>query len=159
MTLSPLMNRIIALIILPCIIYIDQATKAWAMVHATIPCHYTSWCMFVTGLNNSLAWSSETELSWIASMGVIALASTGTICVALCLAYAIVYTTAYSIPLSFILAGAISNLYDRLSVGGVIDFILLHHNDLSWPLFNIADIAISIGGIICLVFMFQERNL
>jgi len=50
----------------------------------------------------------------------------------------------YSISLSFILAGAIGNLIDRLRYGYVIDFIDLH----VWPVFNIADSAITIGAIL-----------
>lgn len=44
-----------------------------------------------------------------------------------------------------ILAGAVSNYYDRMFHGGVIDFIVLSWGNLSWPSFNIADAAICIG--------------
>ena len=46
------------------------------------------------------------------------------------------------IGLLFILAGTIGNLIDRLSCGYVIDFIDLR----IWPVFNVADMAITIGG-------------
>ena len=45
---------------------------------------------------------------------------------------------------SLIYAGAIGNLIDRIIFGKVIDFIDLHF----WPVFNIADSSITIGGII-----------
>ncbi len=38
--------------------------------------------------------------------------------------------------------GAVGNLYDRLMVGYVVDFLHLHH----WPVFNVADSCISIGA-------------
>lgn len=42
----------------------------------------------------------------------------------------------------FILAGALGNLYDRIRLGYVIDFL----DFLVWPVFNIADSFITIGG-------------
>lgn len=47
--------------------------------------------------------------------------------------------------LGMILGGAVGNLIDRLRFGWVVDFIHLHWHDLSWPVFNIADSAISVG--------------
>jgi signal peptidase II len=44
-----------------------------------------------------------------------------------------------------VLTGAVSNYYDRLFHGGVIDFILLWLGDWSWPAFNVADMAIVLG--------------
>ncbi|MDI6758664.1 MAG: signal peptidase II [Candidatus Omnitrophota bacterium] len=49
----------------------------------------------------------------------------------------------YSISLSLILAGALGNLIDRLFFGYVIDFLDFR----IWPVFNIADSAITIGAI------------
>ncbi len=47
--------------------------------------------------------------------------------------------------LALVLGGAIGNLYDRLSLGHVIDFILLHAGEHAFPAFNVADSAISVG--------------
>lgn len=49
-----------------------------------------------------------------------------------------------------VLAGAISNLIDRLIYGGVVDFIHLSFCGYSFPIFNIADIAISVGAALIL---------
>ncbi|MFA5095723.1 MAG: signal peptidase II [Candidatus Omnitrophota bacterium] len=46
--------------------------------------------------------------------------------------------------LSLILAGALGNLIDRLRFGYVIDFL----NFYIWPVFNIADSAITVGAIL-----------
>ena len=56
-------------------------------------------------------------------------------------------------PFSFVLAGALGNLYDRIYYGYVIDFIEFYYKDFSWPIFNVADIAISIGIILLLYNM------
>ncbi len=50
------------------------------------------------------------------------------------------------IGLALILAGAIGNLYDRVTLGYVIDFIEVHYQNYYWPAFNIADSAISVGA-------------
>lgn len=49
------------------------------------------------------------------------------------------------LPEFFVLAGAASNLCDRILHGGVIDFLLLYVANWHWPTFNIADCAIFIG--------------
>lgn len=50
----------------------------------------------------------------------------------------------YSVSLGLILAGAIGNLIDRLFCGYVIDFL----DFLIWPVFNVADSAITVGAIL-----------
>ncbi|MBF0185803.1 MAG: signal peptidase II [Magnetococcales bacterium] len=50
-----------------------------------------------------------------------------------------------SIALGCILGGAAGNLVDRIRLGYVVDFIHLHWHDLSWPIFNLADVAIDLG--------------
>jgi signal peptidase II len=61
------------------------------------------------------------------------------------------YLAAYRLPLwtrlslTFVLAGAIGNIYDRVSYGYVVDFILVHYGDLQWPAFNVADSSITFG--------------
>ncbi len=47
--------------------------------------------------------------------------------------------------LALILGGALGNLYDRLVYGYVVDFLEFYLGSYSWPTFNIADTAISIG--------------
>jgi len=49
--------------------------------------------------------------------------------------------------LGFILAGAVGNLIDRIFLGYVIDFLDFHVAPFFyWPVFNIADSAITIGA-------------
>ena len=44
-----------------------------------------------------------------------------------------------------IIAGALSNIFDRVINGFVIDFLYFHYKEFYWPAFNFADIYISIG--------------
>ena len=52
----------------------------------------------------------------------------------------------YIIAFSLILGGAIGNLIDRIFLGYVIDFIDFRR----WPVFNLADSAITIGAMVIL---------
>ncbi len=53
----------------------------------------------------------------------------------------------YIVAFSLILGGAIGNLIDRIYFGYVVDFIDLR----IWPVFNIADSAITIGAVVILL--------
>lgn len=60
----------------------------------------------------------------------------------------------YIIGFSLILGGAIGNLIDRMMFGHVIDFIDFQ----VWPVFNIADSAITVGAVIILWTCFPEKK-
>jgi signal peptidase II len=48
--------------------------------------------------------------------------------------------------MALIMGGALGNVADRIRLGYVVDFILVHYNDWYFPAFNIADSAITIGA-------------
>lgn len=50
--------------------------------------------------------------------------------------------------LGMILGGALGNLIDRLYPGQVIDFIDVGIASHRWPVFNLADSAVTVGGIL-----------
>ncbi|OGX09376.1 MAG: signal peptidase II, partial [Omnitrophica WOR_2 bacterium GWA2_37_7] len=60
-------------------------------------------------------------------------------------------TRSYIVAFSLIFGGAIGNLIDRITLGYVVDFIDFRF----WPVFNIADSAITIGAIVILFKCFQ----
>jgi signal peptidase II len=51
-----------------------------------------------------------------------------------------------SLALALVLGGALGNLYDRIVLGHVIDFISVYFRDWRFATFNVADAAISIGA-------------
>jgi signal peptidase II len=51
-----------------------------------------------------------------------------------------------SASLAFIVGGALGNVWGRIELGYVVDFISLHYQSSYFPTFNIADIAINIGA-------------
>ena len=61
--------------------------------------------------------------------------------------------------LGCIVGGALGNMVDRFMFGGVIDFIWFYYGDWSFPIFNVADIAINIGvGFILIDAFLQFRQ-
>jgi signal peptidase II len=53
--------------------------------------------------------------------------------------------------LGLILGGAIGNLIDRVYDGAVIDFIEMGIGGHWWPVYNVADIAVTVGAILLLL--------
>ena len=53
--------------------------------------------------------------------------------------------TLFCLALSLVLGGALGNLYDRLTLGYVVDFLFFHYQGWYWPAFNVADSAITVG--------------
>ena len=82
----------------------------------------------------------------------------------------------YRFPFFLILGGAIGNLIDRVLYNKVVDFIDVNIPDISipslnlflfqipkielhrWPIFNIADSAITIGMIVLLIIIFSHKE-
>ena len=60
--------------------------------------------------------------------------------------------------LALILGGAIGNVIDRIHIGQVVDFLLVYHGAWSWPAFNVADSAITIGAGLLILDSFQHRR-
>jgi signal peptidase II len=52
------------------------------------------------------------------------------------------------IALSLIFAGAIGNLIDRVRFGEVVDFIQIGTERWYWPVFNVADAAVTVGVVL-----------
>ena len=60
--------------------------------------------------------------------------------------------------LALILGGALGNLWDRIAIGKVVDFLLLHYGGWSWPAFNVADSAITVGAALLIIDSFRPRH-
>lgn len=54
----------------------------------------------------------------------------------------------YGFACACIAAGAVGNLVDRLRFGHVIDFVFVHYEAFRFPVFNVADSAVTIGAAI-----------
>lgn len=131
----------------------DQLTKAWAL--ATLddgPVHLVWTLRLNLSFNSGAAFGMGQGLAPVlASVGILlvmALLGLGRTAVA---------TWSGAVALGLVLGGALGNLGDRLfgaHHGAVVDFIDLQW----WPVFNVADAAISCGVILLLVATWRESR-
>ncbi|MEH6466217.1 MAG: signal peptidase II [Porticoccus sp.] len=56
-----------------------------------------------------------------------------------------------ALALSLVLGGAIGNLWDRILLGYVVDFVDLYYRHYHWPAFNVADTAITLGALLLIL--------
>ena len=63
-----------------------------------------------------------------------------------------------AVGLAMILGGALGNVWDRLSLGYVIDFIDVYAGNAHWPAFNIADSAITVGAGVLIFDSFRSHK-
>ena len=138
------------------VVVLDQITKHWALNTLDdgriIDVVWT--LRFALGFNSGFAFSTGT--GWGPWIGVFAIAAI----VALAVAMHRAASMASRLALALIVGGAIGNIVDRLFRGRgllhgkVVDFI-----DLQWfPVFNIADSAITIGAVVLVVASFRAPS-
>lgn len=120
------------------VVLLDQATKQWAQqalqpgASAPLPVPWLQWTLVH---NTGAAFGLFPQ--WTAGLIVVSLATCGLILWSLRRGR----SPFPSAALALILGGAIGNLIDRARWGHVVDFIDLR----VWPVFNLADSAITIG--------------
>lgn len=56
--------------------------------------------------------------------------------------------------LALVAGGIAGNMIDRIRMGRVIDFILAYYKSYEWPVFNVADTAITIGAALLAIELF-----
>ena len=139
----------------------DQATKAVVQrnipVHATVPIlpHFLN---FIHTHNAGAAFGlfSDSPAPW-KTMLLIVVSS-----VLLAMVIAVVWRNPQlrwgtGVGLALILGGALSNLFDRIRLGQVVDFLDVYYRSYHWPTFNLADSAIVLGaGFVVFQLLFLE---
>ncbi|TRX76128.1 signal peptidase II [Pseudomonas mangiferae] len=64
-----------------------------------------------------------------------------------------------ALALALVLGGALGNLYDRMALGHVVDFVLAHwQNRYYFPAFNLADCGITVGAVMLALDMFRTKK-
>ena len=140
------------LVVSAVVIALDLATKAW-IVRAFQPGEVltlTSWFDLV------LAYNEGAAFSFLAHAGgwqrwfflALSLAISAAIVVMLRRNHGRSLT---AFALALVLGGALGNVYDRVTLGHVVDFIQLHAARYYWPAFNVADSAICVGVVLLLL--------
>jgi signal peptidase II len=62
------------------------------------------------------------------------------------------------LALAMILGGAIGNLIDRFMYGKVVDFVDVGFGTTRWPIFNVADSAVTVGMIMMITIVLFDRS-
>lgn len=144
------------------IIALDQASKWWLLAVYRLRVGevvaVTPFLNFVYVKNFGISYGLlqlESELwQWL----LVAFAGLAVLAMAVWLAYGVTERL-LAASIGLIMAGAVGNAIDRLTLGGVFDFIQLHAYGFSWYVFNIADAAIVVGALgILYEFFGASRN-
>ena len=132
------------------VIILDQITKAWAVADLQLyqRVEVTSF------LNLTLAYNPGAAFSFLADAGgwqrwfFTALSAGVSVALVIWLSKLTRAERLLAIALGLVLGGAVGNLYDRIVLGQVVDFLDFHWQGSHFPAFNIADSAISIGAVL-----------
>ncbi len=157
--IKPYMKFYISIIITLTILILDLATKYWVESNLVLGQHipYTSFFNLVLAHNAGAAFSFLSDSSgwqrWFLS-GIAITASA----VITYLLYKHSTEKLFCFALSLILGGALGNLWDRITLGYVVDFLDFYVADYHWPAFNIADSAIFIGAGLLIIESFQQKS-
>lgn len=123
---------------------VDRVTKYWAVAHLDLPYQINRFMTFILVYNRGVSWSmfSYKNSFMFFVISTIVVAVVFVLCGYLYYQWMLHRCIAGEV---FILAGALSNILDRVWYGGVVDFILLSAGRWSFPVFNIADMCIVAG--------------
>lgn len=140
------------------VIALDQWTKALVSAHFV----YREVLAVCPGFNLTLAHNTGAAFSFLASAGGwqrwlfagIALIVSAGLTVWLCRLPA--GKTSLALGIALLLGGALGNLYDRVMLGYVVDFVDVYYQQYHWPAFNVADSAICVGAALLLWDAWQD---
>ena len=130
------------------VVVLDQASKALVVRHIAYGAYVTVLPVLDLTLryNPGAAWSMLAGAGgwqrWLFS-GLAAAVSVG---VLLWLRRLDDRSRLLGLSLALILAGAVGNLLDRIRLGQVVDFVVVHWGEHQFPAFNVADSAITVGA-------------
>jgi signal peptidase II len=147
-------GMLVGLIALPLVV-IDQVSKLYVAAHMvlfeSIPV-VPNWFDITYTQNPGAAFSMFVNLPPMIRLLMLCALSSLAIVVLMVLLARAEEISLTSFAMALILGGAAGNLVDRaLRNGHVIDFIRVHYYDASYPIFNVADSAISIGVVLIIV--------
>lgn len=135
-----------------CIALLDQGTKLWieSLFQRGERLPVTGFFNIVLVYNTGAAFSFLSDAAGWQRYVLIAIA----IAAAALIAGLLAQSTArgvYRWALVLILGGALGNLWDRITMGEVVDFLDFYVGAWHWPAFNLADSAICVGAAFLIV--------
>lgn len=142
------------------IVLVDQLSKVWVSTNLTYaePVTFTSFFNFTLLHNHGAAFSFLAEQGGWQRWFFALLAIIVSIVLVVWIARAVEKSKLESFALAFILGGALGNLYDRIHLGHVVDFIVVHYQEHFWPAFNLADSAITLGAFVLIADMLLKKE-
>ena len=140
------------------IVIIDQATKYLVVEHMVVnqAVEVTSFFNLVLVYNPGAAFSFLADHDGWQRALFITIAAVASIWIVYLL-YRYPQQRLFALALTLILAGAVGNLIDRITVGAVIDFLDFHAFGYHWPAFNVADSAITCGAVLLVYDALRPR--
>lgn len=135
------------------VIVLDQLTKNWASAELTYATPYviTDFFNFTLLHNKGAAFSFLSDAGGWQRWFFTIVAAVVSAVLAVWLIRLPVHKRMEAIAIALVLGGALGNLYDRVMLGYVVDFLDFHINQRHWPAFNIADSAICVGAVLLIV--------
>jgi signal peptidase II len=154
-------SRLVLLLIAMAVYGADRASKLWVQHHVLygrgiviIPRVFRITHVMNTGAAFSL-FADANHQNWV-RIGLIAFSAVAMLVMLVLIWKYGTSITATNLAFALILGGAAGNMFDRIKLGEVIDFLEVHIGHYHYPDFNLADSAIVIGGI--LIFLGSLRS-
>ena len=135
------------------VVALDQWSKELALLQLDYarPLSLLPWLDLTLHYNSGAAFSLLSEAGGWQRWFLSAIAAVAGLAICIWLARLQAGEKLLAVGLSLILGGALGNLWDRLTLGHVVDFISLHYADWYFPAFNLADSAITAGAALLLL--------
>ncbi len=149
----------VSLVLALVVLGIDFATKRWVELELV----YDQQILLTSFLNLVLTYNAGAAFSFLSNESGWQrwLFSGIAICASVFIIYLLRKHTSeklFCVALSFILGGALGNLWDRITLGYVVDFLDFHYNGYHWPAFNVADSLILIGALFLIFESFRHKE-
>lgn len=142
------------------VVLLDQISKHWVEAALTYnePVVFTSFFNFTLRYNPGAAFSFLSDAGGWQRWFFTAIAIVVSIVLVIWIARVAAHKKLEAFGLTMILGGAIGNVYDRIVLGHVVDFIVVHYQGYYWPAFNLADSAITLGAILLIADMIFTKE-
>ncbi len=149
--LDVLSSKVFAIAML--VFAIDRISKFIAL--EVCPCILGPFLNIIVSRNKGVAFGILSEIAKANTIFTIS-----TIAISLVLVYlaTVAKEPSMRIGLSFMLGGALGNLFDRLIHGAVIDILDFHVSIWRFPAFNFADAAITLGAVMIVAGVFISEH-
>src|ERR1700761_6816837 len=152
-------KRWLLLVISAFVIALDRWSKNWIVAniplgHTRIIVPHTFWLSHVMNTGAAFSMFDGHNVRWM----LVAFSIVAAIVVLVMILRLGRTLSGTTIALALILGGAIGNMYDRIKLQYVIDFLYVRIYHYHWPDFNVADSAIVVGACLLLLEMLKPQK-